>query len=280
MGSLKRQQTAFGRFGASPAVGTLSLCLFLVACGPGGSDWRQSQAPAQPSPEETGYLRPPQLISAARGLDGSVVLKGRSDPQVRVRLSSPDGMAYGATARDSGDWSITTPPAAGVREFGLAEDLGGRVVQGEGYVAVLPGPGPAVALLRAGGGTVVLSAASTAPRITAVDFDASGAAVVSGIAAPATPVRLFIDTIASGAARIGGDGRFAISAPTPLKPGDHDIRIDSPSATTSTKITVGTIQSIVGLPYHGQRLPAGWRIDWVTAGGGVQTTLIIDSAEP
>ena len=43
--------------------------------------------------------------------------------------------------------------------------------------------------------------------------------------------------------------------------------------------SVGAPVSIIGLPYHGQPSPAGWRIDWVTPGGGPQTTLIFSAAE-
>ena len=277
---MRRQQTGFLKPSASPLAAATTLCLLLAACGPGGADWRQTQAAPQPSSEETGYQRPPQLVSAERMADGGVMLKGVSDPQVEVRLSSPDGVAYGATVRDNGAWSVTVPPAPGVREFGVAENLSGRMVQGEGYVAVLPGPGPAVALLRSGGGTVVPGPGSVAPRISAVDFDASGAAVISGQAAPATALRLLVDNAASANVHVGGTGRFAISVPAPLKPGPHDIQVESSAGSDHTKIDVGQVQSIVGLPYHGQRLSTGWRIDWVTAGGGVQTTLIIDPTEP
>jgi hypothetical protein len=278
------------RASAKAALAAVVLSSALAACGPGGADWRQTQAPPQSAPDESGYLRPPQPLSAERGADGAVVLRGRSDSQVRVRLSSPDNIAYGATARDSGDWAITTPADANVRLFGVAEDLGGREVQGEGYVAILPGPGPAAALLRAGGGTVVLTAASgapliapaqpTAPQIMAVDFDVSGAAVVSGLAPQGAVLHLFVDNAASGGAKVGVAGRFAISLSAPLKPGEHDIRIDSAGGAANTKITADAVKSIVGLPYHGQRQASGWRVDWVTPGGGVQTTLIISSSEP
>jgi hypothetical protein len=288
----KPRQSGFPRLGASAkaALAVAVLSSALTACGPGGADWRQTQAPAQSPPDESGYLRPPQPVSAERSGDGAVVLRGRSDPQVRVRLSSPDNVAYGATARDNGEWAITTPADASARLFGVAEDLGGREVQGEGYVAILPAPGPAAALLRAGGGTVVLMAASsmpliapgqpTPPRIMAVDFDLSGAAVVSGLAPPGAALRLFVDEAASGGAKVGAAGRFAISLSAPLKPGDHEIRIDSPGGSAHTKIAVDSVKSIVGLPYHGQRQASGWRVDWVTPGGGVQTTLIIDPSEP
>lgn len=211
-----------------------------------------------------------------------MVLSGRSDPAVRVRLSSPppNSTAYGATAHDNGEWSLATPLSADVGLFGVAEELVGRDVQSEGYVAVLPGPGPAGALLRAGGGAVVLiEPRPAAAKITAVDFDGSGAAVVSGLARPGATARLFVDGAAAGEARVNDRGRFSISPASSLKPGDHDVRVDCGDQTVSAKFSLDHPRSFSGLPYHGERLPTGWRIDWLTPGGGEQTTLILDAAE-
>ena len=33
-------------------------------------------------------------------------------------------------------------------------------------------------------------------------------------------------------------------------------------------------------PFRAARSATGWRIDWLTPGGGVQTTLLIQTAEP
>lgn len=260
----------------------LALCLMLAACGRGGSAWRPADAPAPPTPEESGYLRPPLILTAQRAAGGGVVLTGRSGPQVRVRLSSPppNSTAYGATARDNGEWSIITPDSPDIGLFGVAEELAGRDVQSEGYVAVLPRPGPAGALLRAGGGASVLSGPAPAGvKIAAVDYDGSGATVVSGLARPGAPTRLFIDGAAAGEARVNDRGRFSISSGAILKPGDHDIRVECADQSASAKFSLDHPRTISGLPYHGERTPAGWRIDWLTPGGGEQTTLIFDAAE-
>jgi len=264
------------------AVIALGVALGLAACGRGGAAWRPADAPASPDSQESGYLRPPLLLSAQRTPGGGVVLSGRSGPQVRVRLSSPppNSTAYGATTRDNGDWSIATPASPGVGLFGVAEELVGRDVQGEGYVAVLPAPGPAGALLRAGGGAAVLAEHRPAGLIiAAVDYDGSGAVVVSGLAKPGAPARLFVDGAAAGEARVNDRGRFSISLGSILKPGDHEVRVDCADQTSSTKFTLDHPRSISGLPYQGERTPAGWRIDWLTPGGGEQTTLIFDAAE-
>jgi hypothetical protein len=201
---------------------------------------------------------------------------------VRVRLSSPppNSVAYGATARDNGEWSIATPGSPDVGLFGVAEELLGRDVQGEGYVAVLPSPGPAGALLRAGGGAAVLvNRPAAGLRIAAVDYDGSGAAAVSGLARPGAVARLAVDGAAAGEARVGERGRFSISLTSSLKPGDHEVRVDCADQSVTVKFTLDHPRTISGLPYHGERTPGGWRIDWLTPGGGEQTTLIFDAAE-
>ena len=286
--SARMQQTRYRPDGASAWVkltlgaGMLGLALGLAACGRGGAAWRPADTPAPPSPEESGYLRPPLPLTAQRAPGGGVMLSGRSGPQVRVRLSSPppNSVAYGATARDDGEWSITTPASPDVGLFGVAEELVGRDVQGEGYVAVLPVPGPAGVLLRAGGGaTVLVNPLVTRVRIAAVDYDGSGAAVVSGLARPGAPVRLFVDGAAAGEARVNDRGRFSISLTSSLKPGDHEVRVDCADQSVTAKFTLDHPRTISGLPYHGERTPVGWRIDWLTPGGGEQTTLIFDAAE-
>jgi hypothetical protein len=172
------------------------------------------------------------------------------------------------------------PPASDVGLFGVAEELGGRDVQGEGYVAVLPSPGPAGVLLRAGGGAAVLVASQkTNLKISAVDFDGSGAVVVSGLARPGAAARLFIDAAAAGEARVNERGRFSISPGAAIKPGDHDIRVDCADQTTGAKFTLDHPRPISGPPYRGERTQAGWRIDWLTPGGAEQTTLVFDAAE-
>ncbi|HEX4181891.1 MAG TPA: hypothetical protein VHY34_01385 [Caulobacteraceae bacterium] len=254
--------------------------LALAACNRAGSASHQAEAPPTSGLDESGYLRPPQVQGAQRAADGGVMLSGRSGPLVRVRLSSPPPIntAYGATADAKGDWTIAIPAASDVRLVGLAEELVGRDVQGEGYIAILPAPGPAGALLRGGGGASVLVGPS-ALRIAAVDYDGSGATVVSGLARPGAPARLFVDDSPAGEARVTDRGRFSISVTVSLKPGDHTARIDCADETDTVKFSVDPPRPVNGLPYRGERTPSGWRIDWLTPGGGEQTTLIFDKAE-
>lgn len=153
--------------------------VLLAGCGRAGADWRDGRPGPQSAAPASGYIRPPQIGAGVRTADGGEVLSGQAEPGVRLRLASPDGGAYGATTDDSGGWSIALPASGQVRLFGLSEEIGGRVIQGEGYVAVLPAPGRPAVLLRAGGGAAPLEQ-SPALQIVAVDFDAAGGGVILG----------------------------------------------------------------------------------------------------
>jgi hypothetical protein len=277
--STEMRQARRRREGTTGAV-LLAAALVLGACSRNAPSAPTAEVAPSPAPDESGYLAPPLVLGAQRAADGSVVLSGRSGPQVRVRLSTPPptSTAYGATAGEGGGWSIATPAASDVRLYGVAEELVGRDVQGEGYVATLPAPGPAGVLLRAGGGAAVL-VGQGALKIAAVDYDSSGSAVVSGLARPGAAARLSIDGAAAGEARVNERGRFSINLASGLTAGDHEAVIQCGDQSASAKFTVGHPAPIVGLPYHGERTPAGWRIDWLTPGGGEQSTQIFDAAE-
>lgn len=248
----------------------------IVGCNRPSADWRTDRANAQPD-APSGYLRPPQVLGAVRGGDGGAVLSGQSEPDVRLRLASPDGGAYGATADDGGRWTIAIPASAEVRLFGLSEEAAGRVVQGEGYVAVLPAPCRPAVLLRAGAGAALLEQ-SPALRIVAVDFDAAGGAVVSGTASPGAAVRGVVDGAAAGETHAGPRGHFSMALAETLKDGAHQIQVQSPAGATLALVKVSAPQPATGVPYRGQRLGDAWRIDWLTPGGGPQSTVVFDPA--
>ena len=248
----------------------------VAACSRGAADWRQTE-PARPvAAQEAGYARPPQLLVADRQPDGGVVLSGRADPQDRVRLSAPAGEAYGATADDNGRWTISLPAAADVRLFGLSEVLAGRLVQSEGYIALPPARGRAALVLRAGVGAMALGAAPARPRIAAIDCDAAGGVVISGLARPGSTLHLSIDQGAGVDARVDGDGRYSIALGAAMRAGDHEVMVSAAGDSVRTRFAIGAPPAITGVPFRGQRQADRWRIDWITPGGGVQTTYVLD----
>ena len=68
-------------------------------------------------------------------------------------------------------------------------------------------------------------------------------------------------------------GRFSIAASQPLSPQTHQILVGGDGEDTTT-VDASKAPSLEKAPMRAQHTPFGWRIDWVTPGGGVQTTLI------
>jgi hypothetical protein len=255
----------------------VALAAGLVAGCSRGGDWRTPPPPADESAQgQVGYTPPPRFSSAQRLGDGQIQLGGTADPNVRVRLGSPDGTAYGAVTDGRGAFSLTLPAAAAVRLFGLSEDISGRQVQGEGYLAVLPAPGRAAVLLRAGAGAHAPGASSDTPQVAAVDFDSGGGAVVSGVAHPGLALRLMLDGQPAGETKADARGRFSFPLAAALNSGDHDLTIQSPGGQADARFSVSRAAPISGLPFRGVRQAGDWRIDWLTPAGGEQTTLIMD----
>jgi hypothetical protein len=158
--------------------------------------------------------------------------------------------------------------------YGLSAALGGRRVQAEGYVAIAPGA-PIVALLRAGAGALVLDGGKLTLRLLAVDIDSGGGTVVSGRAAPNAPVRIMVDGAGAMQAAPSPDGRFSLTLPKALPPGSHLIQVTDPvGGVADAQVTVGPIPPPPEGPYQATPIKGGWRIDWMTPGMGLQTTLL------
>ena len=250
--------------------------LLLGACHP-RSDGR-SAAPPPPAADaaQTSYMTPPRVLLAARLEGGGVALSGHTDPEARVRLQSPGGPAYGVTAGADGTWTLATPPVETVRLLGISEVVGSRAVQSEGYLAVIPAPGQPAIMLRAGSGSQAIAAAAAAPWISAVDFDAGGGAVVSGLAKPGDPVRVSVDGASAGEARPDPSGHFSVELTTMLTAGGHRAEAQSGAGVSRIDFAFAPPPPISGLPYVSQRQANDWRIDWLTPGGAPQTTLAFD----
>lgn len=256
-------QTLIGGFVAS----------LLTACGPAAPI-----APAKadkPDSAEAGYVAPPTVDAARRAANG-VSLSGRGAPDSDLRLGSPTGEVVMGRVDAVGQWTATVPHAAGVRLFGLSTTHKGRTVQAEGYVMVADGG--EVALLRAGTGAVRLAAASSSPRILTVDIDRGGGAVVSGVAAPGAGLNVRVDRITQGGARTDENGRFFISLRGLLSPGVHDIQVAGEGGETAASIATAPAAPLTYGPVRAERAANGWRVDWMTPGGGVQSTYLIGEA--
>jgi hypothetical protein len=204
---------------------------------------------------------------------------GLASPNLRVRLASPAGEALAAQADDQGQWRIDMAAAGQPRLFGLSmsDAAGKRTVQAEGYLAILPA-GQA-AQLRAGAGALVYGAAPGGVRILALDYDRQGGAVISGLAPPGATISVRVDGVQRGQNATDADGRFGVSLSEPLARGDHQIEVSDGEHQARTVAPVSPAPTLTPGPYRAERAPLGWRIDWMTPGGGVQSTIIVDRPE-
>lgn len=216
-----------------------------------------------------GYLTPPAPLAAAPSARG-VELSGQAPAEARVRLATPGGQALTTRADGDGRWRIDLPASGEARIFGLSAESGGRRVQAQGYLLV--GPRGQTALLRAGAAALRLDHAAGS-RLTSVDFDSEGWALLSGWAAAGTDVAIRLDGRPVGEARADDSGRFTLWAPR-LSPGPHHIDAAGVAFTDELVLDATPAPPLVGGPLHSQVSRQGVRADWLTPGGGVQSTVL------
>lgn len=238
-----------------------------------------SARPPKPAPNvqaaapQANDLAPPSLDTVRIGPRG-VVLSGVTQPGVKVRLASPAGQEIFAAAGAEGRWSIDLPPAAEPRIFGLSATVGERRVQAQGYILV--SPSGQAALLRAGAGALRIDP-GVSPGLRAVDFDRGGGMEVSVAAPPGATVILRLDGRQVAEGRADGNGRYeaSLGSPDPVQAGPHQIQIAGDGFTDQALVQVSPAAPLAQGPLRSQLTSAGLRVDWMTPGGGEQSTLIV-----
>lgn len=219
-----------------------------------------------------GYLSPP-VVTGGVWSPGGVTLTGTAAPGAQVGLTSPSGARVAAATDATGRWNVTLAEGAAPAIYGLAMELEGRAVQSEGYLLLTPEG--RVWQLRAGAGARLL-AGPPAGGLTALDYDSGGAVVVSGQAPPETPVAISVDGRPAMQARSGADGRLSVTLAQPLPPGGHVVSLASgANPSQQAAFTIEAQPPALAEPMRTVREAGRWRIDWLTPGGGVQTTLLI-----
>jgi len=243
----------------------------LAACqakAPAGQEGAQAQA------QEGGYLVPPEPDTVRLDATG-VVLAGRGPPLGKVRLAQPNGHAVFAAVDAQGRWSLPLGAAPGPRIFGLSATAGGQTSQASGYVLVTPRGQAAV--LRAGGAAERIDSIA-GPGFRAIDFDAGGGLEVACAAPPRATVILRLDGRQVAEGRADEAGRYVASLPGPgqpaVRPGAHQLEMSGDGFADTATFTLGAVAPLAEGPMRSQLTPAGLRLDWMTPGGGVQSTLI------
>jgi hypothetical protein len=229
-----------------------------------------------PASEEAADLTPP-MPDAVRASGDGWSLSGSAPAGARVRLASPQGEALTAVADAHGRWTLALGPVAEARIFGLSATAKGRQIQSEGYVLVTA-KGQA-AVLRAGTGARRIDAAPR-PGLRAIDFDRGGGLEVSAAAAPGATVILKLDGRQAALGRADAAGRYDASLPstgsqTRILPGVHQAQVFGDGFSDGVSFQVAAAPPLAQGPLHSQLTPAGLRVDWMTPGGGVQSTILV-----
>ena len=265
-------------------IAVLAACVLAAACSRAPSHAAAARAPApasalasEPEPA-TSYLAPPQLVKADRH-GGGVLLSGTATPGAGLRLASPDGRAISAQVDGQGAWRILAAVGTTPRLYSLSEQIAGRLVRATGYIAVLPAPGPAAAMLHPAA-PASLPSDDPARGLTAVDFDASGQAMASGRTVADETIRLVLDGGEAGEDRADSTGVFSAALSQALKPGTHVLVMMGDRPGSSETFTMARAARVATPPFDAVRLDGAWRIDWLTPGGGVQSTVLFDRKGP
>lgn len=249
----------------------LPLILSLVGCGEG-------QAPAAapgkafPGQGDAGYLAPPAVISTKPTSQGVRVV-GQAPAGSRVRLATPEGEAQYAEAGAKGDWALELPASTKARIFGLSSTLAGRLIQSEGYLLLTPAGEPV--LLRAGAGALRV-ARSGKNGVDAVDFDREGGAVISGRAPAGTALSILVDGRKFAEGKADSKGRYALSmTQQPLVAGRRQIDVFGDATENPVIVDATPAPPLSSGPFRASNVDAGLRIDWMTPGGGAQSTILL-----
>lgn len=244
-------------------IAAISLLVALSGCRAPPGDASSAAAAA-----DAGYVSPPAVTEAIPSA-GQVVLRGAAPAGAQVRLASPDGAAVSTRADGDGQWRVQLA-TGDARVFGLSATSAGRRVQAQGYVLV--GPRGETALLRAGAAALRLDR-PRGSRISSVDFDAEGGVLLSGWAAAGTDVAVRLDGRAAGDARADDDGRFTYAWPR-LSRGAHRVEATGVAFTDAIAFEITPAAPLVAGPLHSQLTGRSLRADWLTPGGGVQSTIL------
>ena len=241
--------------------------LLLGACDGKPPPSADAEAPAADDPV---YLTPPRP-DAVQAMGEGWRLLGAAPPLAQVRLATPQGKALTATADARGRWAIVLEPSTQTRIFGLSATAKGRQLQSEGYVLLTP-KGEA-AVLRAGAGARRIDAAPH-PGLRAIDFDRGGGLEISAAAAAGAPLVVRLDDRQVATGRTDAAGRYEVSLPRILA-GAHQAQVFGDGVSDSVAFQISPAAPLVDGPLRSQLTSAGLRVDWMTPGGGVQSTILV-----
>ncbi len=92
----------------------------------------------------------------------------------------------------------------------------------------------------------------------------------------ACDVSVRIDGRQMGEGRADDAGRYAIALSQPLPAGPHQVETATSGAVQSASVEVSAAAPLTEGPFRASAAPQGLRVDWMTPGGGVQSTVVLD----
>lgn len=229
------------------------------------------------------------------GPDGGVVIAGRAEPGAEVVVRDGERTVGTARADQNGQFVMVPdgklPP--GGRELTLSARLGTGPEQKAGASVVLVVPAPATAPAATPPTVALLVPNAGAPRLLnppahrgalsldTVDYDDKGDIRFAGSAAPAAPLRVYVDNHAVGDATTDAQGQWTLTPRQPVPPGLHRFRVDQlgPGGRVLSRVELPfqRVVQTVDLPpdrvivQPGQNL---WRLARRAYGSGTRYTVI------
>jgi len=239
-----------------------------------------------------GASAPPSFDVVRVNPSGDAVIAGRAQPDAEVTILD-QGKAIGSVKADGhGEW-VFLPDSAldpGEHSFTLeskpedsaqapkqesetsvvvlvpqvAKDIAGRTSdQPAGALAIeVPrsGNGPTRVMNVPNQPAEASAGAPKVPEISAIDYDASGRAILSGRAPGGARLFVYVDNEPVGEAVADEDGLWTFTPPTAVAPGLHVIRVDQVDAT-------GKVLARAQTPFEQAEVPLA-----AQAGAGGQQT--------
>lgn len=292
---------------AVAAPGAATAALATVPAAPG-------VAPATPAATTVPALAPvpaaavplPSFDVARIGADGRAVIAGRAAPSARIVLLDGGKEIAKGQSDARGEWVIIVqdpPLAVGQHELRVVQHIEGKapLTSEQAVVAVVPEPPAANAPVQPRAETLVMISppagaatlvqpptAAGLPKaadlsVSTLDYDDSGYITVSGLAAPGTVVRAYVNDRMVAEGRAASDGRWRLKPADPIDPGKYLLRLDriatdgKPVARLEMpfdRVVVAPVSSADGRRLHIVKGDNLWNIAQAHYGAGWRHTVI------
>ena len=164
--------------------------------------------------------------------DGNAVIAGRATPGCTIIIRDGETEVGRTSVDRAGEWVLVPDDALtpGARELTLvAECEGAEPLTADRVVAlVVPersGNALVVALPR-DGDVQVLQRAGPPAAVDKIDYDETGRTALSGVVAPNSTVRIYLDNKLVGTTQADGDGAWSLTLDREIPAGNYTLRVD------------------------------------------------------